>query len=127
MRLFGVILVSIMFPEVVHASTMFDPAYVCKAAIATLNGHKLKGTTELIDQDTYSLKYTRKDGKKVTYWCKFEGQKVTWPWGVEYNIRWRDEYMGGKWNENFKLSYPRMGASLVITAVIKGKIKRRAF
>lgn len=116
MRLLFLLFISFVFAGTAQAEKDFDLTYVCKAAIATLNGHELKGEIELVDGNTYSLKYTRDDGKLFVYWCKFEGR----------NIRWRDTTMS-RWNKNIKLSYAKQGDALVITADIFGEKDEKIF
>ena len=116
MRYLLMILVSVMLTSTVYAEKNFEPAYICKAAIATLNGHELTGETELVSKNTYTVKYIRDDGKEFTYWCKLEGS----------NVRWRDKTMAG-WNKNMKLSYQKRNDKLVITADIFGEKDTREF
>ncbi|MCK5040715.1 MAG: hypothetical protein KAR62_00405 [Sphingomonadales bacterium] len=101
----------------VSAQDTRDYERLCKAAIATLNGNPLKGTTSKLSNEIYTLEYVRDDGKRFKYWCKFEG----------YNdIRWRDQSMTS-WSRNMKLSYAYEGATLVITTDFFGEKERRAF
>ena len=90
--------------------------FICKAAIATLNGFDPKGDSYKDRANIYALEYTRDDGKHFKYHCKFEGR----------NIRWRDNNMSG-WNTNLKLSYEIKGNKLIIKTDILGETDKRQF
>lgn len=78
------------------AADGFSKANICKAAISSEMGRSVKTMKVLkSDADMPEITYTRSDGQKYRYQCRFEGNKVIWRtyfndhlkkgWG-----RWRD-------------------------------------
>lgn len=84
---------------------------ICKAAIATLNGHSPLGRAQRQNTNTITIKYKRpNDGKKFQYWCLFNGS----------TIRWKDEY-SSDWSQNSHLIYSVDAKKLRITFFLQGE------
>lgn len=63
----------------VFAAGSFSSADVCKAAISSEMGRDVKTMKSLkSDSEMPEITYTRDDGNKYRYQCRFDGQRVVW-------------------------------------------------
>ena len=118
--LFILILFIFSFPTYGGEKTgVFSHEHLCKAGIATNNGHSAKNIKTLSNKSgVISVAYTRDDGKIFGYSCKIEGKE----------IRWRDQSMS-RWNKNIKLFYAlsNNGKQLDISSVFFGEASNKSF